>query len=363
MDKTFTLNSPINAVSFGQISMALAKEAFKQKIDTNIFPIGGQVDASVYKIEQDFGMWLQNVTNSSQKRHSRENISTRLWHINGSLESVSKEQNLITFLETSECTDNEVNILKQQKNVFVTSNYTKRTMEDYGLKNIKYLELGFDHDNFYDTKKTYYTDGRIVHGLFGKLEPCRKAHGKILRAWAKKFGNNPKYILHAGIFNPFIKPEDQMAIINKELEGQKISNIVFLPFLKTNAEFNDAVNSVDIVLALSRGEGRDLPVFHAVGLGKHCVGLRAHAYLDYLNDDNATLINPNARIKAQDGMFFHGDNAPFSRGSFYDWDEKDMIDALEVANKKFSENRVNTNGLKLQQLTYKQTLNTLLENI
>jgi hypothetical protein len=363
MNKTLTLHVPFNAVSFGQISTALAREAFRQKIDTNIFPIGGNVDLSVYKIDQQFGSWLQNSINNSQKKHSRNNISTKLWHINSSLESVSKEQNLITFLETSECTDNEINILKNQRNVFVTSNYTKRIIEDYGLKNIKYLELGFDHDNFFDKKKSYYGEDIIVHGLFGKWEPCRKAHGKILRAWASKYGNNPKFRLHAALFNPFLKPEDQMNMINHELQGKRYHNIIFLPFLKTNEEFNDTINSIDIIISLSRGEGRDLPTYHAVGLGKYCVGLRAHAYLDYLNDDNSILINPNGRIKAEDGMFFHGDNSPFNRGSFYDWSDADMIESLEIANKKFISNKINKNGLKLQENTYKNTLNYLLKEI
>ena len=118
MDKIFTLNAPLNSVSFGQISVALLREAFRQKIETNIFPIGGQVDLSAQKIDQEFGMWLQSSVNVSQKRHNRNNIATRLWHINTSLESVSKEQNLITFLETSECTENELNILKNLQKYF-----------------------------------------------------------------------------------------------------------------------------------------------------------------------------------------------------------------------------------------------------
>lgn len=359
----FTLNAPINAVSFGVVATAILREAFRQKIDTSLFPIGGQIDLSAQKVEQDFAQWLQNGLNQSLEKHSRNSTVTKLWHINGSMESFSKEQNLLTFLETSECTKTEVNILKNQKTVFVTSNYTKRVMEDYGLKNIKYLELGFDKDNFYDLKKTYYNDGTIVHGLAGKLEPCRKGHGKILKAWGKKYGNNPKYRLHAAIFNPFLKPEDQERILFQELEGKKYGNIVFLPYLKTNTEYNDFINSVGVMIALSRGEGRDLPVFHSVGLGKHCVGLRAHAYLDYLNDENSTLINPNGRIEAQDGIFFHGRNSQFNVGSFYDWDENEFIDALEIATKKYLDNPVNTKGLELQNRTYKETLDTLLKEI
>lgn len=363
MNDNFTLNVPINSVSFGVVSTALLRQAWRQNLIVNIFPIGGQIDLSAQKVEPEFTNWLQTNLNQTPERHSRNSVSTKLWHANGALESVCREQNLITFLETSECSKTEVNIFKNQKTVFVTSNYTKRVMEEYGLKNIKYLELGFDHDNFYKIDKKYYDDGIITHGICGKMEICRKAHGKILRAWGKKYGNNPKFRLHAAIFNPFLKPEDQSAIINQELQGQKYANIIFLPYMKTNAEYCDFINSLNIVIALSRGEGRDLPVYHAVGLGKYCVGLRAHAYLDYLNDDNAILIDPTGRIEANDGIFFHGRNSQFNVGSFYEWDENNMIDALEIANKKYLDNPINTKGLELQNKTYKETLDILLKEV
>lgn len=361
----FALNLAFNSLSFGQLSTSLAREAFTQNHNPSIFPIGGNVDLSAQIISQEFGNWLQTNINSAPKKHQRTDKTVKLWHINGSLESYSNEQILLTFHETSEITEVEKNILKNQKMVFVTSNYSKKVMEEYGLKNIKYLELGFDHDNFKDLKKTYFTDGSIVHGLAGKLEVCRKAHGKILRTWAKKYGNNKKYRLHAAIFNPFLKPEDQMAIINQELQGERYYNITFLPFMKTNAEYCDYLNSIGIMIALSRGEARDLPVFHAVGLGKHCVGLRAHAYLDYLNDENSILIDPCGRVKAQDGIFFHSDNpqSQYNVGSFYEWDESNMIDALELANKKYEANPLNIKGLELQKRTYKDTLNCIFKEI
>ena len=73
MNNIFTYNGAFNSLSFGQISTAIVKEAFRQKIDCNIFPIGNQIDLSVFKPEQEFGMWLQNSVINSQKRHNRKN--------------------------------------------------------------------------------------------------------------------------------------------------------------------------------------------------------------------------------------------------------------------------------------------------
>jgi len=235
-------------------------------------------------------------------------------------------------------------------------------MEEAGAKNVKYLELGFDKDNFYDTKKSYLNPDIIVMGLAGKAEPLRKAHEKILRAWVKKYGNNRRYMLHAAIYNPFLRPEDNNNLIHQMLEGKKYWNINFLPYMQTNTEYNEFINSVGIMLGVSRGEGRDLPVFHAVGLGKHCVGLRAHAYLDYLNDENAVLIEPRGKIRAVDGIFFH-DQPNFNTGHFFDWEADEFLDACDSAIRRYEQNKVNVKGLELQKRTFQQTVETLINEI
>lgn len=361
MSNKFSLTLPYNSVSFGQVSTAISREIYKQGFAPCIFPIG-QIDLNCQKQDSEFSMWLQSCLNRAQKCHDRNNTSVKLWHINGLMESYSKDQIAITFLETDTCSETEANVLNQQKTVFVTSNFTKQVMEEAGVKNVKYLELGFDKDNFYDTKKNYLNPETIIFGLAGKLEICRKAHEKILRGWVKKYGNNRQYMLHAAIYNPFLKPEDNQNLLGQIFEGKRYWNVNILPYMQTNAEYNDFINSIGIMLALSRGEGRDLPAFHAVGLAKHCVGLRAHAYLDYLNDENAVLIEPKSKVRAIDGIFFH-DNPHWNTGNFYDWDSDDFLSACDVAVSKYQKNKINTSGLELQKRTYKDTVDTLLREV
>lgn len=358
----FALNLVFNSLSFGQVSTAIAREIYRQGLAPCIFPIGGNVDISCQKLDQDFNAWLQAGINKAPKQHSRSNTSIRLWHINGLMESMSKEQVAVPFLETDTCSETEANILNQQKTVFVTSNFTRQVMEDAGVKNVKYLELGFDKDNFYDTKKTYLNPDITVFSLAGKLEACRKGHEKIIKAWVKKYGNNRGYMLHAAIYNHFLKPEDNQAILNQIFEGKRYWNVNLLPYMQTNSEYNDFINSTGIMIGMSRGEGRDLPVFHAVGLGRHVVGLRAHAYLDYLNDGNATLVEPKSKIRAIDNIFFQ-DNPNWNTGNFYDWEEDDFLSACDVAVAKYQKNKINTAGLELQNRSYTQTVETLLKEV
>lgn len=358
----FCLNIPFNSVSFGQVSFSIAKEIFDRGLDPCIFPVANQVDLSVFKTEQNFINWLQKNLNRAPIEHNRQNPVFKLWHINGSLESISKEQVLMTFLETDSPTPLEINILKNQNQVLVTNNYLKNILIDYGVQNVSFCPLFFDKNHFFE-KKVSYNDDRIVFTLCGKLEPVRKAHRKILKAWAKKFGNNPKFALNAAIYNGFLKPEDNSAIINQILEGKKIWNINFLPFAKTNDIYNNILNAGHIVIAASAAEGWGLPEFHSVALGKHCVGLNAHAYKEYLDFNNSVLFEPNGKIEAYDSIFFHKGQL-FNQGNFFDWSEDDFISACEKAIERYKQNPINTAGFDLQnKFSVSKTVNIILEKL
>lgn len=128
-----------------------------------------------------------------------------------------------------------------------------------------------------------------------------------------------------------------------------------------NAIYNDFLNSADIILGMSGGEGWGLPEFHSVGLGKHAVVMNAHAYKGWANENNCTLVNPSGKIEAYDGVFFHK-GQPFNQGNIYDYDEDEFIHACEQAIEKVEENRVNEEGQKVQEeFTVEKTLDSLLK--
>lgn len=325
-----TFNFPINSVSFGQTSVAILREAYKINLDCCIFPIGGQVDLSTQVPDENFNKWLAQTINDSPKKHSRDNRVVKLWHLNGSLESYGKEQELITFAECDQLTETEINIAKNQKAVWVTSKYTKAVMEDAGLTNIKYLQLGFDTHNFKKLAKKYYDDGVTVIGVGGKLEEKRKAHTQTIRALLETYGNNPKFMLHFAVHNPFMDAENNEKAKHYLTQGKKYTNVVWMPFLPTNQQYNDFQNSVNIWCSTSNAEGFDLPCYQALSLGKKVVALNAHVYPDYLNNENAWLFEPNGKQLCYDNVFFHK-GAPYNQGSFFTWDTKDFLAKLDEA--------------------------------
>jgi glycosyltransferase involved in cell wall biosynthesis len=354
-----TLEVPINGLSFGNCSINILKQLFKLGINPKISLIGGSADVSSFdNLNKDFLDWMTHCLSSFNSKHSRDNICFKLWHINGSMSSASKEQVLFSFYELDSPTSSEINIVKNQKNVLFSSKYSRSIFENFGCKNVEYCPLGFDSDSFY-RKDRKENDGKIIFGLVGKLER-RKQHHKVLLSWAKKYGNNPKYLLNCSIKNPFISNEQQSGAIRNLFNGAEYFNINFVDYMPTNSLYNDYLNSNDIVIGMSAGEGWGLPEFQSVCLGKHAVILNAHAYKDWANNENSVMVNPSGKIPCYDGTFFH-QGAEFNQGSYFDWNEDEFISACEEAEKRFIKNKINKSGEELAKVfTWEKTTSTIL---
>ena len=357
----YTFNVPINGLSFGQVSMSILRESYKLGHSPNIIPIGGQVDISSQKEDKDFISWLQSGLSKGLKNHKRSNPSFKLWHLsNGGMESLSDKQVLFSFYELDSPTAEEVNAIQNNYKVLFSCDYNTNTFKDYGCTNVETVPLGFDNVNFYNTEKTYFTDGRISFFIGGKWEPVRKRTDKVIQAWLKKFGNNPKYFLNCAIHNSFVNPDQHGQIYNNITRGQKYTNIQFLPFMQQNNIYNDFINSNDIVLGLGT-ESWGIPEFTATALGKHSVISNYAGHKQWADKENSCLVAPSAKVLAYDNMFFHP-NQPFNQGSVYDFNEDSLILSMEEAVKRVESNRVNVKGLELQaKFTYKQTFDKIYQ--
>jgi len=351
-------NLPLNSTSLGQVSSSILREAYKKDLDINLFPIGN-VDLSSQEPDQKFFQWIQKSISNAQKKHSRKTPIFKLWHIHGSLESFSEKQVLFSFYEVDSPTITELNIVKNNTKVLFSSNYTVSVFKEFGAGNVEYVPLGFDDIHFKEVPKQK-KEG-IHFGLFGKLEPVRKRHLKVLQNWVKKYGNKQGYFLNCAIYNNFLDQNVQGQIIQQALNGQKYWNVNFLGYMQSNAVYNQLLNDTDIVLAMSGGEGWGLPEFQSVALGKHCVGLNAHSYKDWMNKDNTVLVQPNGKIPCYDGMFFK-EGSEINQGKIFDWADEDFLEALDQVESKFKINPINVEGLKLkQEFTYAKMFDSIVQ--
>jgi hypothetical protein len=347
------VEAPLNSLSFGNVSYNILRELFKLKKEIAYFPIGDP-DLTAMQPSQEFTQWLSNSINNRHKSFDKNLKTIRLWHLNGSDFLRSREHYLLTFYESNKPTEIEKLICGMHDKTIFSS---KHSSELFGTKEI--FKLGFDED-FHVTGKKYLQD--VVHfGLFGKFEK-RKHTEKLIKTWLKKYGNNNKYLLSCCITNPFVKPEQMQQIIASCLEGKHYSNINFIPWLKTNKEMNEVLNSIDIDLTgMSGGEGWNLPAFNATCLGKWSIVLNGTAHKEWADDDNCILVQPNGEQDCEDGIFFKN-GGPFNQGTFLTFDEQDLFSAMEKAETKVGQ--INSHGLLLgQTFTYKRATDEILSMI
>jgi hypothetical protein len=347
------VNAPINALSFGNVSVNILRELYKKNIDLIFFPIGDKAELEAYdKIDGDFIKYLQSATNSRYEKIDRNTPSLKLWHIFGSETRYAKNQSLFTFHEVSEVTAIEKNLLSLQDKVFVSSNI----FELNGIQNVTYVPLGFDND-FHATNRTYLQD-KIHFGILGKFE-SRKNTARIIKTWLKLFGNNSKYQLSCAITNPFLDKAKFQNEMLKLLEGKNYNNLNFIPYMQTNSEVNDYLNSIDIDLGgLSGAEGWNLPSFNATALGKWSVVMNATAHKDWATNTNSILIEPSSLKECYDGVFFNKGQS-FNQGQFFDITDEEMENAI-LKSVSYAKT-LNPEGLKLQkEFTYEKTVETIL---
>ena len=351
---------PINSVSFGQASLAILREAFRRKLEPYIFPVG-EVDLSAQKDDKDFNAWLKICLEKAVKSHDRKTPIFKLWHLNGSLESYSEKQVLLTYYELDSPTPYELNIAKNNARILFSSQYSCNIFSDNGVQS-EFIPLGFDTHNFYPTNREYFQDGRITFNLVGKFEK-RKHHQRILKLWADKYGDDKRYFLNCALYNHFFKPEENISLVAQTLGNKRYFNINLLGYMPKNELYNDYLNAADIVIGMSGGEGWGLPEFQSICLGKHSIILDCNGYKSWANEKNSILVKPNGKIPAADGKFFTS-GGPFNQGNIFDFKDEDFLEACSKAIETVKANPLNQEGLKTaNKFNYSETLDHILNHL
>ena len=128
----FALNIPINPVSFGQVSLAILREIYRRGLAPSLLPIGN-VNTSSCEDDPQFLEWINKCIIKYKESHTRDIPVIKLWHLNGSHESISKKQILLSFYELDSPTIYEKNIAKGNVTVF-----TNKYLLFVGLLNFVY---------------------------------------------------------------------------------------------------------------------------------------------------------------------------------------------------------------------------------
>ena len=352
----YNLQLPVNTLSFGFCSLNILRELYSRGKSANVFLVQEPPDLGAYNFQEDFLFWLSNSCANSRAKYKVGDPSFRLWHINGSENSIG-EQVLFTFHETDTLTKSEINILQNQKSVLVSSKYTKSVFEQHGVKNVVYCPLGFDSNHF-KPLNFRKPPGLITFSLFGKWEH-RKHTAKVIQSWVKKYGGNNSVVLNIHTYNPFASPEQNQQVLMAALNGNRPPNVNPIPFVKTLKELNEGINAADIVIDMSGGEGFSLPSFTALCLGKHGVIHNCSAMKDWAAEGGAVLVESKGKTPVYDNVFFRP-GQQFNQGNIFSFDEDAFLAGCDAAIAKFRENSVNEAGAKLpEKFSWKACVDTI----
>jgi hypothetical protein len=332
MIQKLIVHCPVSSLSLGQVSFNVLRELYRRKVQVLFFPYS-QPDFSAFKLDTQFGSWIERSANQRYEKLDRKIPTLNIWHLLGGESRLSDTQVTLTFHETDSPTKEEVAICNHQDFTFFTSNWSVDNFKTYGATNVGFVPLGMDEDFVEIPHRQVSND--ITHWVLGgaKFEK-RKNTELIIKAWVKKYGGNRAHQLTLAVNNPFFKPDQMQQAYNVALNGNKPFNVNILPALKTNAEMNALYNSADIDLSgLASAEGWNIPAHTSTCLGKWSVVLNATAHKDWATTTNSILVEPTGMRSVVDNIFFQNGGI-FNQGNIYDVTEEAVIDGMERAEKK-----------------------------
>jgi glycosyltransferase involved in cell wall biosynthesis len=358
-------NLPQNSLSFGNVSFGILNSLYQKNVGDYLIKDIGNPDLSSFDKRREDESFLSYVNEKRFKfleRFSRESTQFSLWHINGSETSVSNKNVLFTFHECDSLTETEKNILNQQDHIIVSCDYSKNVFEECGVtKPISVIPLGFDNLHFVKTNKRKTPEGVCSFTIMGKTEH-RKHTIKTAKLLIKKFGNNPKVLINLSVFNPFFSGEDNNRILASIFDNKpKPYNVNILPYVQTVSEVNDVLNFTDVLVDMSGAESFSLPSFNATCLGKHSIVHYNTGIKQWATEETSTLVNSSKKIPLVDGVFFK-EGGDFNQGNFYDYDDEEFLDKLDVVYKKWQINKINEKGLELaEKFSWDKSTDSILE--
>jgi len=186
--------------------------------------------------------------------------------------------------------------------VLVPSTFNLRTFADSGVKKekLQVVPLGVDNRRFRSEGEKYELKGTA--GLFkfltvGEWGP-RKGFELLLKAFAQEFSSDEKVCLilkchcNGSDYDPEGKIiEKAIRAVVSQVKKKKAPRVFLIPYTVSGAEMPGLYRMADCFVLASRGEGWNIPVFEALACGTPVIATNWSAYLDYIDADNAYLID------------------------------------------------------------------------
>lgn len=318
-------------------------------VHISTIPIGGTADWLTY----------QNIKPSLDRGQffDLNNPCIRLYHEFDLAPRYTKGEHIgFPIFEKSVLTKQEIHQFLSCDRIFVCTEWAKSILEKNNINRpIQIVNLGIDGRIFYPEEPK---DGPFTFFFPGKFE-IRKGFDVVLEIFENAFNLNDDIKIVFLPFNHCIGQDNENWV--KYLMSSKLANkIEVISRVEDVNQVADIYRRSDCVVSFSRAEGWNLPLLEGLACSKPVVATNYSAHTEFLNKDNATLVEIDELEPALDGVFFTNPDNLWAK--LNDRVKKELTEALREVYKKGKVS--NPNGVTTaQKFSWKNSANQIINNL
>jgi hypothetical protein len=307
------LSAPLNGLGYGIAGQNILRQLMLLQHEVSLFHIPSRGSWRTDSEIADDVKLLALEAEHNADSYDANAPSVRIWMQNDLAPHVGRGIKVgFPFFELTRFTEAERHHLAMCDRLFVASGWAKQILEnkptdgDYVHDDIRVVPLGVDRDIFNEAAASpaRLASDYTVFVNVGKWE-IRKGHDVLLAAFNAAFTPQDKVLLRMAAFNPFIgsKNDEWARAAKGSPMGRQIELLERLPNQKSVARL---LADADCGVFPARAEGWNLDLLETLSVGTHAIATNYSAHTEYLNCNNARLIDISETESAVDGLWFHG---------------------------------------------------------
>lgn len=303
LESTRKLNiiSPINQLGYGITGLNIVKHMLSNGHDVSLFLLGQiQADPKLHE-------FLKGCFESA-RMPDFEAPCIRIWHQHDMSEWVGNGTKIgFPIFELDRFTESEKHHLSLPEKLFVCSQWAKDVvLEQLGdnkkEEDVHVIPLGVDRNIF---RENVSSRPSTVFLNIGKWE-VRKGHDVLVKAFNRAFTKEDNVELWMMCDNPFYSDEqnfDWERVYRGSGLGEKIR---IIPRQDAQSDVHNIMSQADCGVFPARAEGWNLEALEMLACGKQIIATNYSGHTEFLNEENAMLVDISELEDAQDGVWFKG---------------------------------------------------------
>lgn len=318
------LNAPINTqTSYGITGLNLIQSLSKLGHTVNAYPIG---TTSYYPYQNKIRESVE------REKYGKPHIAVKLYHQHSLFETVGEYHIGFPIFELNKFSNYELQSLSHCDELWVCSQWAKDIVDSYdrqtwyGLPECQVVPLGVNSEVF--SPQPLFEKDDFAFFFPGKFE-YRKGFDIVADVFDAAFPTENVQLIFLPT-NLFIKDNEDWARSLFESNLGKRGKIQISPRLDNEGDVVSLYAYSDCVVSFSRAEGWNLPLLEALSCGRQVIATNYSGHTEFLNHENAHLIDIKGMEEANDGIFFHGDGEWADISKNFD----DFVDILREVYKK-----------------------------